>query len=189
MAWRWPGTKPLSEPIMVRLPMHICVTRPQWVNILRPKPKWPPFRRWHFQMHFLEWKCMNITSDFTLKFVPMVGINNILSLVQMMAWRWPGNKPSFESTTASLLRNIWVRSQRCGCLVTWFCYHLIAKPGNKTAAPLWPCITRPQWVKTSFKYSDSDSDKVYSTKIYTSTISGLHEFLRNTNNTIVLIYK
>ena len=26
----------------------------------------------------------------------------------------------------------------CGCLVTWFCYHLIAKPGNKTAAPLWP---------------------------------------------------
>ena len=37
--------------------------------------------------------------------------------------------------------------------------------------------------------SDSDSDKTYSTKIYTSTISGLHEFLRNTNNTIVLIYK
>ena len=31
--------------------------------------------------------------------------------------------------------------------------------------------------------------QVYSTKIYTSTISGLHEFLRNTNNTIVLIYK
>ena len=20
----------------------------------------------------------------------------------------------------------------------WFCYHLIAKPGNKTGAPLWP---------------------------------------------------
>ena len=37
--------------------------------------------------------------------------------------------------------------------------------------------------------SDSDSDKIYSTKIYTSTISGLHEFLRNANNTIVLIYK
>ena len=27
----------------------------------------------------------------------------------------------------------WVRSQRCGCLVAWFCYQLIAKPGNKTA--------------------------------------------------------
>ena len=29
MAWRHPGDKPLSEPMMVRLPMHICVTRPQ----------------------------------------------------------------------------------------------------------------------------------------------------------------
>ena len=32
MAWRRWGDKPLSEPMMVRLPMHICVTRPQWVN-------------------------------------------------------------------------------------------------------------------------------------------------------------
>ena len=31
---------------------------------------------------------------------------------------------------------IWVRSRRCACLVTWFCYHLIAKPGNKPGAPL-----------------------------------------------------
>ena len=32
MAWRRPGDKPLSEPMMVCLPTHICVTRPQWVN-------------------------------------------------------------------------------------------------------------------------------------------------------------
>ena len=32
MAWRRPGDKPLSEPMMVGLPTHICVTRPQWVN-------------------------------------------------------------------------------------------------------------------------------------------------------------
>ena len=32
MAWRRPGDKPLSEPMLVRLPTHICVTRPQWVN-------------------------------------------------------------------------------------------------------------------------------------------------------------
>ena len=32
MAWRRPGDKPLSEPVMVGLPTHICVTRPQWVN-------------------------------------------------------------------------------------------------------------------------------------------------------------
>ena len=32
MASRWPGDKPLSEPMMVSPLMHICVTRPQWVN-------------------------------------------------------------------------------------------------------------------------------------------------------------
>ena len=32
MAWRRWGDKPLSEPMMVRLPTHICVTRPQWVK-------------------------------------------------------------------------------------------------------------------------------------------------------------
>ena len=32
MAWRWPGDKPLSEPMMVSLLTHICVTWPQWVH-------------------------------------------------------------------------------------------------------------------------------------------------------------
>ena len=32
MAWRRSGYKPLSEPMMIDLPMHICVTRPQWVK-------------------------------------------------------------------------------------------------------------------------------------------------------------
>ena len=33
MAWRRTGDKPLSEPMMVSLLKHICVTRPQWVNL------------------------------------------------------------------------------------------------------------------------------------------------------------
>ena len=44
-----------------------------------------------------------------------------------------------------LLMNIHdlVKSWNCGCLVTWFCYQLIAKPGNKIAAFLmtWPDCT------------------------------------------------
>ena len=32
MAWRRPGDKSLSEPMLVRSLTHICVTRPQWVN-------------------------------------------------------------------------------------------------------------------------------------------------------------
>ena len=41
-------------------------------------------------------------------------------------------------TEWGLVGCIGVRSRRCGCLVTWFCYQLIAKPGNETAAPSWP---------------------------------------------------
>ena len=33
MAWRRPGDKPISEPMMVSLMTHICITRPQWVNL------------------------------------------------------------------------------------------------------------------------------------------------------------
>ena len=41
MAWRSSGDKPLSDPIMVSLLMHICVTRPQWVNgHLITYPRW-----------------------------------------------------------------------------------------------------------------------------------------------------
>ena len=32
MAWRRSGAKSLSEPMMIILPTHICVTRPQWVK-------------------------------------------------------------------------------------------------------------------------------------------------------------
>ena len=38
MAWRRSGDKPLSEPIMVSLLTHICVTWPQWVN---QRIEWP----------------------------------------------------------------------------------------------------------------------------------------------------
>ena len=33
MAWRRPGDKPLSEPMIVSLMTHICVTCPQWVKL------------------------------------------------------------------------------------------------------------------------------------------------------------
>ena len=46
MAWRCPGDKPLSEPMMVSLPMHICVFRPQWVEITAT----PPRGQWVKQM-------------------------------------------------------------------------------------------------------------------------------------------
>ena len=37
-AWRRPRDKPLSEPMMVSLLTHICVTRPQWVKTTATLP-------------------------------------------------------------------------------------------------------------------------------------------------------
>ena len=86
MAWRRSGDKPLSKPMMIRLPTHICVTRPQWVKNwhstglkyievewnghhfgegifkslthIKVEMKWLPFCRWHFQMHLFPWDYM-----------------------------------------------------------------------------------------------------------------------------------
>ena len=45
----------------------------------------------------------------------------------------------YNSTLVALdCITIWVRSRNCSCLVTWFCYQLIAKPGDKTATVSWP---------------------------------------------------
>ena len=41
MAWRREGDKPLSESMMVRLPTHICVTRPQLVKLMYWSCRYP----------------------------------------------------------------------------------------------------------------------------------------------------
>ena len=68
MALRRPVDKQLSEPIVVRLPTHICVTRPQWVKNIEAWITWPRFYRRRHQMHSRERKLL--TSEVSLKFVP-----------------------------------------------------------------------------------------------------------------------
>ena len=51
---------------------------------------------------------------------------------------YPASHNYLNQWWPSLSIHIWVRSRNFGCLVTWFCYQLIAKPGNKTATVLWP---------------------------------------------------
>ena len=74
---------------------QIYVTRPQWVNTLRPRQNGRRFADDVFKCIFLnenEWISLKIS----LKFAPMVPINNIPALVQIMAWRRPGDKPLSE---------------------------------------------------------------------------------------------
>ena len=77
------------------------------------RDKWPPFSRRQFLNGF-SWIKMYVNR---LKFhwicVPKGQINNIPALVQIMAWRWPGDKPLSEPRMGSLLTHICVtRSQR-----------------------------------------------------------------------------
>ena len=62
------------------------------VNSLRPKQNRRHFADDIFKCIFLnenEWISLRIS----LKFIPKVRMNNIPSLVQIMAWRRPGDKP------------------------------------------------------------------------------------------------
>ena len=76
-------------------------------------------------------------------------LEKLLLLLHVITLRWSVNyiKTShFQIPTGPKVHlprilkalTIWVRSRRCGCLVTWFCHQMIAKPGNKTAAHSWP---------------------------------------------------
>ena len=69
MVWCRPADKPLSEPVMVRLPMHICVTQPKWVNTLRLETNGCHFADDIFTCIFLNENVWNLIKIW-LKFVP-----------------------------------------------------------------------------------------------------------------------
>ena len=83
-------------------------------HLIEARTKWPPFSR-HFQMHLLN-ENVWIVIKISLKFVPQDPLNNIPVLVQIMAWRRPGDNLSLY-------------------LKQWW-----------PILMMYICITRPQWV-------------------------------------------
>ena len=84
-------------------------------NSLRPRPTRRHFADDIFKRIFEnenEW----ISPRISLKFVPDVRINNIPTLVQITAWRRPGDKPLSEPMMVSLLTHICVTRPQ---LVLW----------------------------------------------------------------------
>ena len=91
----------------VGLLTHICLTRPQWVNTLRPRQNGRHFEDETFK-HIFWNEYVWIATQFSLKYVPKGPINNIATLFQIMTWRWLGDKPLPEPTMANLLTHICV---------------------------------------------------------------------------------
>ena len=177
MAWHRPGAKPLSEPMVVSLLTHICVTRPQWVKLgnnsittifsylshcglVTPYGIIQLDQHWFWQYgfvlvmaccltapsHYLNW-CWLVISEvfwhspegnFTGNLLKIFILNMSLKIHSFRLQRHLPWASELSEAVSDNLQVIWIKSRTCGCLVTWFCYQLIAKPGNKTATVSWP---------------------------------------------------
>ena len=109
--------------------MSICFLLHLWNTLLplllitlRPRLKRRPLADDIFKCIFLN-ENERISPKISLKFVPKVRINNIPALVQIMAWRRPGDKPLSESMMVNLLTHICVtRPQWVNRLTIWHPY-------------------------------------------------------------------
>ena len=98
-----------------------------FINTLRPRQNGR-----HFADDISKWILLKenvwFSIKISLKFVPKGQINNIPALVQIMAWRRPGDKPLSEPMTVSLLTHIcvtwpqWIKS--------WFSWKLFLAHGT-----------------------------------------------------------
>ena len=105
-------TLPYITQCWLRSLMPCGITRPHSVNTLRSRQSGQHFAENIFKCIFLNENMINISR----KFVPKGQISNILVLVQIMAWCWPGDKPLSEPMMASLLTHICIRIYASLCL-------------------------------------------------------------------------
>ena len=100
-------------------------------NTLRPRQIGRHFADDNLKCIFLK-ENVWIPIKIPLKFVPKGQTNNIPALVQIMAWRRPGDKPLYEPMVVCLLTHIcvtrpqWVKRgvQWCGALIFFFFFFL-----------------------------------------------------------------
>ena len=146
-------------------------------------------------MHYLEWKLWT-SLKISLKFVPMVRINNIPALVQIMAWRLPGAKLFYEPMMVSLLTHIcvtrpqWVKlmlqkynvypvvnkyilTQQKICRANAVC-DSTGVPNKKLLKPYASWYKAKAWVRSSCSHLHSSSSLDYTdrTRIHISTAGG-----------------
>ena len=99
----------------------------QWVNILRPWLNGRHFTDDTFKRILLK-QNVRISIKISLKFVPRGPINNFPALIQIMAWRRPGDKSLSEPMMIILPTHIYI-----------YIYIYI-----------YICVTWHQWVNAAF---------------------------------------
>ena len=110
------------------------------INTLRPRQNGRHFADDIFKCIFLN-ENAGISLKISLKFVPKIWINNIQALVQIMAWRRPGDKPLSEPMMDNLLTHIWVTRPQWVKLAVGIedCQHLTAfcRPSDENSKSFW----------------------------------------------------
>ena len=132
-SWWWPGSQ-----------SQICVSRRQGVNILEQRQN-----RRHFPDDISKCILFNenvwISIQISLRFVPKGPINNIPALVQIMAWRRPGDKPLSEPMLVSLLTYI------CCTRPQWVNTNYACAPNmhihRKYVFQQWHLCLLTQWIR------------------------------------------
>ena len=124
MSWRHHALlEPVPSTIVCKLFMSFTATAVMYFPFKDPMHIW----LLHQTIHFVSTLCNNIWCSvsfardivimqwiiiyrikMSLKFVPKGAVNNIPALVQMLAWRYPGDKPLSEPMMVSLLTHICV---------------------------------------------------------------------------------
>ena len=103
MALCRPGDKPLFEPVMVRLPTHICVNRPQWVNVIFP---------YNVKLQFLntiKYTCNTVCGVFHIH-ADVITIGAKPSVGRMPIWMLISLLPdSLPKSVARLSKTHWVQ--------------------------------------------------------------------------------
>ena len=113
--------------------MHNCGTSSLYVNTLRTRQNCHHFADDLFKRIFWN-ESVRIPIKISLKFVPKCQINNIPALVQIMAWRQPGDKPLSEPMIVGLPMHICITRLTHSCL-------------NQMSAILQACSDASSWRK------------------------------------------
>ena len=106
MPRKWVPQIPSAIYLIVCWLLYYDVIEPHF-NTLRPRQNGRHFADDNFKRIFLN-ENVRISIKISLKFVPEEPINNIPALVQIIAWRRPGDKPLSELMMVSLSTHICV---------------------------------------------------------------------------------
>ena len=150
MAWRRVGNKPLSEPMMVSLLKHICITQPQWVNVACPPV--------HSQTCFIKNIQNVMIQHYQYQFhrdhfayVPSQWETTIQSNVISIGCGHMENDPWLHIYSSRPSLNVVVGIQQ-----TWCWYHM------QSLTLIWPRIFQIMFfIRFQFLYMPMRSDEVF----------------------------